>query len=236
MGGALVATPLCCLRENIMVLTDIKKRIEELINFGEALLRTREPEYDDVVNVKLFREFRTSSLSIIRRIYGEKWPHYCDFDKEVSDENPYRTKLGIGILKSIKSEIEGGWLFDTKGLISAEIFSDFIEMAEYLLSESYKDAAAVIIGSVLEEHLKHLCQKNTIEKVYQKDGKSIKKKADRLNSELASINVYNKLDQKSVTAWLDLRNKAAHGEYSEYSKEQVELVLNQVRDFIARTS
>jgi hypothetical protein len=37
-----------------------------------------------------------------------------------------------------------------------------------------------------------------------------------------------------VTAWLDLRNKAAHGQYADYTKEQVALTLQGVRDFISR--
>ncbi|AIY39887.1 hypothetical protein LT85_0727 [Collimonas arenae] len=44
------------------------------------------------------------------------------------------------------------------------------------------------------------------------------------------------LDQKSVTAWLDLRNKAAHGKYSEYTKEQVEVMCQGVVNFMARNS
>ena len=55
-----------------------------------------------------------------------------------------------------------------------------------------------------------------------------------LNSELAAKDVYSKLDQKSVTAWLDLRNKAAHGHYADYTTEQVSLLLQSVRNFIAR--
>ena len=41
--------------------------------------------------------------------------------------------------------------------------------------------------------------------------------------------VYSGLDQKSVTRWLDLRNKASHGKHSEYTKEQVALTLQGVR-------
>jgi len=51
---------------------------------------------------------------------------------------------------------------------------------------------------------------------------------------LAKAEVYTKLDQKSVTAWLDLRNKAAHGKYTEYEKEQVVLMMRSVTDFLAR--
>ena len=41
-------------------------------------------------------------------------------------------------------------------LIHGEIFSDYLDMAEYLLEEHYKDDAAVIAGSTLEEYLRKL--------------------------------------------------------------------------------
>ena len=42
------------------------------------------------------------------------------------------------------------------------------------------------------------------------------------------------LDQKNVTAWLDLRNKAAHAKYNEFVLSQVEQVLHAIREFTAR--
>jgi hypothetical protein len=55
----------------------------------------------------------------------------------------------------------------------------------------------------------------------------------RLNAELSAA-VYSKLDQKSVAAWLDLRNKVAHGNDTEYTGEQVRVLLQGVRDYSAR--
>ena len=107
-------------------------------------------------------------------------------------------------------------------------------MAEYLLEEGYKDPAAVITGSTLEEHLRKLCIKNGIDIEIMSKGKLKPKKADSLNSELAKQGVYSKLELKSVTAWLDLRNKAAHGEYSKYKENQVKQLIIGVRDFIIR--
>ena len=107
-------------------------------------------------------------------------------------------------------------------------------MAEYLLSEDYKDPAAVMAGSVLEEHLRQLCLKNNIEVEIESQGKVKPKKADRLNSELAKAEIYSKLDQKAVTTWLDLRNKAAHGKYDEYTKEQVQNMLHGIIEFLSR--
>ena len=56
-----------------------------------------------------------------------------------------------------------------------------------------------------------------------------------MNAELAKASAYSALDQKSVTAWLDLRNKAAHGKYSLYDRNQVDLLISGVSQFLART-
>lgn len=136
-----------------------------------------------------------------------------------------------GILKAIRADYEGGHLQSVVELVHADIFADFLEMADYLLGQGYKDPTAVIVGSVLEEHLRKLCLKNGLD-VLKSDGSP--KKADTMNAELTGTNIYSKLDQKSVTMWLDLRNKAAHGHYTEYTKDQVGLMLQGARDFISR--
>ena len=107
-------------------------------------------------------------------------------------------------------------------------------MAEYLLSEGYKDASAVIIGSVLEEHLRQLCQANSIDIEVLSGRKKIPKKADVMNADLAKAGVYGKLEQKNVTAWLDLRNNAAHGKYSLYNADQVRTMYEGVLEFASR--
>ncbi len=220
-----------------MKLEDIKKRIDQLISIaGQVLSTKRTNDYNSYVSAEQFNEFRSASLSFLKNTFGTEHPYYMEFNKKVNDASPYLTEEGRGILKAVKNEIDGGWAFTVKGLISAEIFSNFLEMAEYLLTEGFKDPAAVMAGSVLEEHLRQLCIKNSIPIESIKDGKPIPKKADLINSQLASANIYNKLDQKSITSWLDLRNKAAHGQYSEYTKEQVVFMLQGITNFISRTT
>ena len=220
-----------------MKIEDLKKRVDELITIAGQVLETRRTIHiSTIVSSELFNEFRSASLSFLKNTFGTDHPFYKEFNKQAIKPTPYDTEEGRGILKAAKQEIQGGWLFTVKGLITAEIFSDFLEMAEYLLKEGYKDPAAVMTGSVLEEHLKQLCIRNSISIVVVKDGKQIPKKADSMNSELTTANIYNGLDQKSILSWLDLRNKAAHGKYSEYTKEQVELMYHGVTNFISRTT
>lgn len=218
----------------------LKKRINDLINLSDSVYRTKRTgtgTFDtNSVDIELFNQFKNASLSFILSLFGKEHPYYENFTDEVRGNTPWETKSAKGILTSIKTEIDEGFLLSIKGILSAEIFTDFIEMAEHLLRENYKDPAAVMIGSVLEEHLRQLSTKNGITITVEKSGRDIPKKADTLNSELVKADVYNKLDQKNVTAWLDLRNKAAHGHYTEYSKEQVELMLQSVMDFMTRNS
>ncbi|MDD2736994.1 MAG: hypothetical protein PHF56_23925 [Desulfuromonadaceae bacterium] len=222
-----------------MKLADIIKRVEELIKDGQQVVLTAKAWSSgrgSSVDSPMSHAFRTACLSFILKVYGNMHPFYKQFDQYVVGSDPTATKTGIALLQAMKTEFEGGWIFSTKGLVSAEIFSDFFDMASYLLSEDYKDAAAVMIGSVLEEHLRQLCEKHDVPIIFQRDGKDVAKKADVLNAELTRAGVYTKLDQKNVTGWLDLRNKAAHGCYTEYQKSQVELMMQGVTDFIARVS
>lgn len=212
----------------------IKNRIKYLIEFGQKVVASKHGDtYPLFVEKDLFYEFKVSSLSFLRTVFKEDHPIYIEFLKVCVVSKLNDADKGLAILKAASSEIEEGWLSTLNELVSADIFSDFLEMAEYLLKQKYKDPAAVIIGSVLEEQLRKLCEKNEIS-TFEDDGKSQFKKADRLNSELYSKTVYNKLDNKSVTTWLDLRNKAAHGSYGEYTIEQVNLMYQGVRDFIIR--
>ncbi|ATP58931.1 hypothetical protein CPT03_21900 [Pedobacter ginsengisoli] len=220
-----------------MKIEDIKTRINDLITLAGNVLGTHHRSNDPhLVDTEAFAEFRTSSLSFLEKVFGKEHPFYRDFDQQVKDIDRYMTEQGRGILKGAKQEIDGGWLFTVKGLVSAEIFSDFLEMAEYLLQEGYKDPAAVMTGSVLEEYLRQLCRRDGIAVEVDKGGKLSPKKADLLNADLANAGVYNKLDQKTVTSWLDLRNKAAHGKYAEYTKEQVDFMYQGVTNFISRTT
>lgn len=200
----------------------------------QALATQRKDGYSTYVDSAPFNGYRSAALSFIKSTLGESHIYYQEFQTLTERLGYYELIGAIEILKSLRAEIENNWLQSFKSLVSAEIFTDFFEMAEHLIDNGYKDPAAVLIGSVLEEHLRQLCAKNNIETTFEKSGDQIPKKADRLNSDLAANQVYNKLDQKNITAWLGLRNNAAHGHYDEYKLEQVQLMYSGISDFIAR--
>ena len=218
-----------------MRIEDLVRRADELILAGETNRRMLSTGSQD--DPARFWTFRTASLSFLQNFFGPTHPYYLNFEERVLAARDFCYQVGCGILRGARDELHGGWALTTKAIVSAEVFSDFLEMASYLQREGYKDAAAVIAGSVLEEHLRQLCQKARIDiEKTNADGSKSPKKNDAMNADLAREKVYSALDLKQVTAWLDLRNKAAHGKYGEYTKEQVDLMLGGITNFTARVT
>ena len=54
-----------------------------------------------------------------------------------------------------------------------------------------------------------------------------------MNSDLAKLEVYSKLQQKRVTAIAHLRNSAAHGEWDAFSDAQVSDMIRDVEGFLS---
>lgn len=217
-----------------MNLTEFAKRADEIVAIADKVIPTfRVSAYGTEYDYEAYHTFRSAGLSFLANTFGEGHAYYTEFDRETKEPYSTTAKAGRGILLAARDEVVGGWAVTARGLVSAEIFGDFMEMARYLLSEHYKDAAAVVAGSALEEHLRQLARKHNVDLHYMDPkGKAVPKKAEVLNADLVKAGVYTILQQKSVTAWLDLRNKAAHGQYSEYKAENVDLMVQGILQFM----
>ncbi|MCI0407987.1 MAG: hypothetical protein L0191_05380 [Acidobacteria bacterium] len=208
---------------------------EVLQEFASLRKRSQYDDISDLPEAEVVR-FVTRARAAIHRIAGRP-SVYVDQCEEIMKHGGYPGFLArqlSGVLESLRADTSLGYVRSQRELIHGELFGDFLEMAQHLLDEGYKDAAAVIAGASLEAHLRQLCQKSNIPIEIKSSGAATSKKADRLNADLAGAEVYSKLDQKNITAWLDLRNKAAHGLYDQYSAAQVGLLISGVRDFLTR--
>ena len=86
-----------------------------------------------------------------------------------------------GMLQSLRDEYVNDYLQTVQEIIHAEMFSNFLDMASYLNDQGYKDPAAVVTGSVLEQHLREIAKrKGGIDLV---DGKGKPRKAGLLNQD-----------------------------------------------------
>ncbi len=181
----------------------------------------------------------TRAVTAVHRIAGRSSTYSAEIERlfaTMPSISHHVTSI-VGVVAALLSDVKDGHLQSLIDLVQADTFADFLDMSQHLHDAGYKDAAAVIAGSTLESHLRGLCVKfNIPTEVTKADDSVTAKKTESMNSDLAAVSVYSKLDQKSITAWLDLRNKAAHGKFTEYQTEQVSLMLAGIRDFISRTS
>lgn len=210
-------------------------QLAELIDeYRELRSRCRDENLHEAEDLPQAR-FITRARAAIQRIAGPSSTYSVQVEETIKVSFlGARTGQVCGILESLHADMQAGYMDSVPELIHGELFGDFLEMAQHLMDEGYKDAAAVIAGSVLEGHLRQLCQKSGVETGIEVQGVPKPKKAERINADLAKASVYTKTDQKNITAWLDLRNKAAHGMYEEYEAGQVNLLISSVRDFFNR--
>jgi uncharacterized protein (DUF2164 family) len=218
----------------------IHSEVGSLVEAGLTLLRKAQSSPnalagDDLIEIT---SWVTRLGQLIRRLYGEKSQHFEAYSSALTTTHFYSLHSNwnahfsqmIGVVKAIRHDLDNGLLVDFKNLVQADVFADFLEMGEYLLNEGYKDAAAVIVGSVLEDGLRKLAENRGIA-LTQASGKPLT--IEPLNVELAKQEVYSKLVQKQITSWAHIRNKAAHGEFGEYNQEQVQMMLLFVQGFSA---
>ena len=216
----------------------MKNTFEEQLNaviteYDSFISRSQYDDGSDVISRTEIMELNTRCITVVERASGFNSTYSREVRRISKETNYPHTNVvnEIGVVKALLFDIKNGHIKTIEEEIHGDVFSDYLEMASHLVSQGYKDAAAVMAGSTLEVHLRKLCDKNDIDTL-KGDGKP--KKADSLNAELSKAGVYTKLEQKNVTAWLGLRNYAAHGEYGEYNKEQVRNLIDGVRGFITR--
>lgn len=218
----------------------LSREIKNLVEIGEALAA------DAAVSSSGLGPQRVQELNsiaarggwLLTRLYGADSHYYRTFQSitQVPHFSAMHSNCHIhvselvGILKAVEHDIESGLLSDFRNVIQAEVFADFLGMAEHLLMEDYKDAAAVLLGAVLENSLRKMAESNRLELVNAK-GKSLT--IGPLNVALAKNGVYNALVQKQVTSWANLRNDAAHAHFSKYDRDQVKQMLLFLQKFCA---
>lgn len=212
----------------------ILERLDQLIALGEEVKQTRYSHSgggivyfgDDGVKGELSYQWGVSCLNLLERVFGRESPYYVKFEALYSDFGNYSPVVrALGIIRAAREDIAKGALFEVRRLVEAEVFDDFLGQAEALLESGYIAPAAVVAGCVLEDGLRKLC-------LHQGIVLGPKPKLDQMNSELAKKGIYTKLVQKRITLLADIRNRAAHGDWTDLKRSDVEDMTNKVRSFM----
>jgi len=195
-------------------------RLDELIALG------KEGRADPLAA----RRFATSAKNLLQNVLGKDSVHFQAFEEVMNqlyeaDDLQYSAAELLGVIHAARDDIAAGFIFTRDLLVSAANFGDILEQAEHLLSAGYKDAAAVLTGAVLESSLRKLCDKRGV-------AYTPKETMEPLNVKLAKDGAYQRMTQKMITTWGDLRNNAAHGDFEKYTDADVRQMLHWVGSFV----
>ena len=137
-----------------------------------------------------------------------------------------------GILRGLKDDYENGFLESLEEMIVANISADHMAQAVMLLSEGYYIPAAVMCGVELELALWRLCERQKPQVATAKPNGQ-PKQLNALTQDLQKAKVFNKLKADQLRSWTKVRNFAAHGQYTEFGRVDVELMVKGVKNFLA---
>ncbi|MEU8630466.1 hypothetical protein [Streptomyces sp. NPDC048669] len=211
-----------------MAIEDMLKQLNDLFDkVGKFLNENKESGFQGSVEAGVMAnriEAAVTRLSVKGSVYREQLKRGSAYPPD------HRLVHNLQVMLTLRADLQDGWTETVVELIHADTYSDYLEMADALLAKGYKDPAAVITGTSLEVHVRALCVKNGV--TIAVAGKP--KKANTMNADLKKAGVYDGLQEKKVTAWMDLRNKAAHGDYSAYDKDEVGQFIEGVRTFLMK--
>lgn len=209
----------------------IQKRFDELQAKVQDVRQTREESFHDKGRVHYTIPYSevagwaTNVLSLLERTFGDSSVHFTEFRRMFVNFRDWESEFDncVAVFSAAKEDYEGGYLFNVRSLVKAEVLVDAIDQARDLLKAGYKDPACILGRVSLEVTLKELCVRN---------GQTIAN-LDKMNSDLCKMGIYNMAKQKQITAWADIGNKAAHGDWAGYDQDDVVAFIDGVERFIA---
>lgn len=219
---------------------EILSQLDALIETGQRLIDSyelKEFEYESSVPEVELRAFVTTALAAIERISGKNSPYYANIPEArlssplavdglqaITRANLHFLPTVTGVLISLREAVDKGLLVSLESKLRANIHDDFLVQASELLRAGFHVAAMVLIGGVLEDHLR---------KMIQKRGLSLPKKGgiSKYNN-LLRENLYSQSVWHRIQSIAGLRNDAAHGEGSKIAPEDVKDAHRFVQRFI----
>lgn len=239
-----------------LLLAKIIGRFDSLIAEGEEILQTAKhiaAEFSEYwvtgrtyesraahreLDWPRFVKWRTNAATLLDHVLPKDHIHY-PIVKSLPNLGCSEDRLtaAVSVLKGVKNDLEEGFLDSLCDRVETEIASDYMGQAERLMKEGQSGKfdhvpAAVLAGAVLEKALRVLCGQQT-PPVPITTSKGEPKTMNPLIDDLKKAGLFNELKAKQLRGWADIRNKAAHGEFDQFTKADVENMISGITNFLA---
>lgn len=210
----------------------ITRRFSELKTKAAAVIASQTVDFRDQhgkpyykIASGTYKEWATGVLNLLQRTFGESSVHYKHFSESYAEFQGWLSdvEVSVGIFNAAEEDYLGGYLFHIRTLAKAEVLADALGQAKELLLHGYKDPACILARVALESALKDLAARHGVD-----EGK-----LDRMNADLTKAGAFNVVKQKQITAWSDIGNKAAHGDWSAYTAADAAAMVSGVEALVA---
>jgi len=146
-----------------------------------------------------------------------------------------------GVLVTMERDYRAGMSRTLDERVHAAILDDVIGQADRHLDAGQCAAAAIVIGAVLEQHLRQLAARLDVAfEIPDARGVLHAKPAQRLNDELRLTPAYPHAEWQQIQRWLQTRERAARGELANDPtsapalEPELRRMAGGVREFIRR--
>lgn len=200
---------------------------DELIAEADALARTKQQgEFKDWVDHAGFFKWLAGCRHLFQMIgnQADVWIKLFD-GAPGSTHNEFLALQGS--LLQFKGVLDAGLLCKVEDLVIADTFGNLLEQADDLVKAGYDLAAGVLCRAVLEEHLRNLCTRHGC---VPTAGHTI----NSFKTALYADSHLDKLAMKQVEYLADAGNRCAHNVQPPLSKTDIERLIRDVTDFVAR--
>jgi len=208
-------------------------RLQELIEEGMSVARLEKPSsvgpYIQDEDATHLYAWVVKISNILAVVFGPSSPHVKHF-KEIIDNyirtvsHSYQVQHIVGVLQAALDDLQKGYLLGQEFLVAGEVFDSVLEQARHLKDKGFKDHAAILTRVVLEEALRRLSRELGIDSTLT---------AARLNDELRKSSRINQPQWRLIQSWLDVGNAAAHGNFANYTENDVARLIEGIEQFLA---
>ncbi len=225
------------------------KQLKDFIDDGNVLLgrmRGRFPSglycVSENINTTAAK-FVSDSAIIMAQLLQKDSPQLVRCENYIRTDGPGDQDVieyCLGVLLSLRDGLQNDYLGSLPLRIESEISCDYMDQAKQLMEEgkvgNYDHVpAAVLAGAVLEKSIRTLCEKRN-PPINIKDGEGRNFQLNRLIDEIKKLEkprIINEAKAKELKGYADIRNHAAHGEFDQFDRGQVERMIQGVEDFLA---
>ncbi|MFZ0011271.1 MAG: hypothetical protein WAL97_05130 [Halobacteriota archaeon] len=215
-----------------MLDAELISRLDSLIREGQFLAPQFQKMDVNAIYVGQFIGWKASALALLIDILPHDHTYIQEFQKTINERDLTSSYIdgSVNILERLSKDISAGYLVQFKVLVSAEVFSDFIEMSKHLFDRRYRESAAALSTAVLEDALRHIASKNNV--TFSK-----KDTLGPLNDKCIATGAYTSFWHKKILLWVGIRNHVDHGEFAEFAKipdKEIEDMIDGIEDFLTQ--